>query len=327
MDKPPSDGHVRPRVLVSRCITFDSCRYNGLMIASPLVSVLKEHADCITPCPEADIGLGVPRSPVRLVGAGGKYQLMQPDTGRNVTEDMDRYASDFLATLGTVDGAILKARSPSCGLRDAKYYASTEKGPAVGRTQGLFASHVAASPTIPICEDELRLQNVRIREHFLTCIYAMARLRTSGDAASMSALYQFHAEHKLLLMAYNQTRMREMGRILASSDDPAKAYAHYRIQLSLALGSIPGAGSHINALMHALGYFSQGLSPEEKALFLDMLGSYRDNHIPLRALTSIIRTWALRFNETYLLGQRYFAPYPDVLSPLAEPERQRDFHV
>ena len=120
MDKSPSDGHVRPRVLVSRCITFDSCRYNGLMIASPLVSVLKEHADCITPCPEADIGLGVPRSPVRLVGARGKYQLMQPDTGRNVTENMDRYASDFLATLGTVAGAILKARSPSCGLRDAK---------------------------------------------------------------------------------------------------------------------------------------------------------------------------------------------------------------
>lgn len=317
--------HPPPRILVSRCITFESCRYNGLMVASPLVSELKKHAECITPCPESDIGLGVPRNPVRLVGAGSTMRLLQSDTARDVTEEMNAYASEYVDTVGRIDGAILKARSPSCGLRDAKYYGSLEKGPAVGRTKGLFALHVAGSPSIPFAEDELRLQNMRIREHFLICIYTMARFRHCATEGSMKCLYKFHADHKLLLMAYNQTRMREMGRLLASANDFADTYRKYGELLVSALRIMPSAGAHINTLMHALGYFSKKLSSEEKAFFLDMLESFRKNHLPLKALMSVIHAWAVRYKEQYLLSQLYLFPYPDELSSEVEPDRKRTF--
>ena len=36
---------VKPRVVVSKCLEFDHCRYNGGMISSLIVAKLKEYVD------------------------------------------------------------------------------------------------------------------------------------------------------------------------------------------------------------------------------------------------------------------------------------------
>ena len=54
-------------VIVSGCIEHNSCRWNGLMVASDTVRALKEHVEFRPVCPEVEIGLGVPRKPVRVV--------------------------------------------------------------------------------------------------------------------------------------------------------------------------------------------------------------------------------------------------------------------
>jgi uncharacterized protein YbgA (DUF1722 family) len=128
-------------------------------------------------------------------------------------------------------------------------------------------------------------------------------------------------------MAYNQTKMREMGKLIAGPGEFEETLVAYRALLSSALAAMPSSGSHTNVLMHALGYFSKQLSSEEKALFLDMLADYRANVLPLYALTSLMYAWAVRFDERYLLSQRYFSPYPRPLSPAAEQDRQRDYHL
>ena len=56
--------------MISRCIDFDSCRYNGQVIRASLREELEPHVDFVPICPELEIGLGVPRDPVRLVRAG-----------------------------------------------------------------------------------------------------------------------------------------------------------------------------------------------------------------------------------------------------------------
>ncbi len=67
-------------------------------------------------------------------------------------------------------------------------------------------------------EDEGRLRNLGIREHFLTRIFAFARFRLVQQSGSMSDLVRFHAANKLLLMAYNKEKMRELGRIVANGE-------------------------------------------------------------------------------------------------------------
>ena len=59
----------KPRIAVSACLMGMEVRYNGGHKESRLCSrTLSEHFDFIPLCPEAAIGLGIPREPIRLVG-------------------------------------------------------------------------------------------------------------------------------------------------------------------------------------------------------------------------------------------------------------------
>ena len=48
-------------------------------------------------------------------GGGGRTLLVQPATGRDVTEEIETFAGGFVSGAEDVDGFILKSRSPSCG--------------------------------------------------------------------------------------------------------------------------------------------------------------------------------------------------------------------
>jgi len=113
--------YPRPRLVVSRCIEFDPCRYDGSKIPSPTVARLREYADCIPVCPEVEIGLGIPRATVRIVRIDGADHLMQPATGRDVTEEMSAFAAGYLDSLPQIDGFILKSF-----VGEAVTYARTE---------------------------------------------------------------------------------------------------------------------------------------------------------------------------------------------------------
>ncbi|MCK4438674.1 DUF523 domain-containing protein, partial [Candidatus Bathyarchaeota archaeon] len=62
----------KPRVVVSRCLGFEACRWNAEIIRSQTVNELRHHVEFVTVCPEQDIGLGVPRKPIDLVLVGGE---------------------------------------------------------------------------------------------------------------------------------------------------------------------------------------------------------------------------------------------------------------
>ncbi|WP_252829359.1 YbgA family protein [Thermus scotoductus] len=75
-------------------------------------------------------------------------------------------------------------------------------------------------------------------------------------------------------------------------------------------------GAMTDAFLHAFGHFKKGLSPKEKAHFLDLLAAFREERLPLEAPLSLLQSWALRFGEAYLEGQALFAPYPKALMDL-----------
>lgn len=314
----------QPRLVVSKCLGFDHCRYDGSVIPDPVVDALRPWVEFLPVCPEVELGLGAPRPPVRLVRVGGEVRLLQPATGRDLTEEMRAFAASFLEGLPPVDGFILKNRSPSCGLKDAKVYAAPEKAPSVGTGPGMFGGAVRERfPDLPV-EDEGRLTNRAIREHFFTAIFALARLREVVDSGQMGALVDFHTRNKFLLLAYNQARMRELGRVVANPQrrPVREVMADYVAGFRAALARPPRRPAVVNVLMHALGYVSEELSPAEKGYFLDLLAAYREGRQPLSTPVGVLRAWILRFEQPYLSAQTFFSPFPEALVSLRDSGRE-----
>ncbi len=308
----------KPKVVISKCIEFDSCRYNGQMIASDFVKSLAPYVDFMPVCPEVEIGLGVPRSSLRLVSSaeGGETRLIQPATGRDVTSVMQSFAAKFLDTLGEVDGFILKASSPSCGIKNTKAYPTAGKSAALSRSAtGIFGASVLARHPDLAVEDEGRLRNPRVKEHFLAKLFTLARFREVERSGSMGELVRFQTENKMLLMAYHQNEERALGNIAANHDHRPfdEVVGDYGAHLRRAMCRAPRYTSNINVLMHILGYFKDRLSAAEKTMFLENIQRYRDGKITICPNTTLLKSWIARFEDDYLARQTFFEPYPQDL--------------
>lgn len=305
----------RPKVVVSRCLEFDHCRYNGEIVSSPVVVKLKKYVDFLPVCPEVEIGLGVPRNPVRIVLNKGGHRLVQPLSGKDVTENMKAFCSSFLDSVEGADGFILKFRSPSCGFKDVKVYQSAAGQGVVEKTSGYFGGAVLKRyPFLPV-EDEGRLRNARIKEHFLTKLFTFAAFRKVKSEGGMKDLISFHTQNKFLLMAYNQAELRKLGEIAANrGGKPFKELiSNYEEHLYSAFSRAPVYTSTIDVLMHSLGYFSDQLSNREKTLFFDWVQKYREGKASLCPAINTIKLWIVRFESNYLMHQTFFEPYPEDL--------------
>jgi uncharacterized protein YbgA (DUF1722 family)/uncharacterized protein YbbK (DUF523 family) len=317
---------AKPIVVVSRCLGFDAVRYDGSIIRDEFVRALEPHVTFVPVCPEVEIGLGIPREPVRIVEFDGVRRLVQPATDLDFTEKMENFTASFLDGLDAVDGFILKSRSPTSGLKDVKIYPRTAKTAPSGKGAGFFGAAVLARFGHLAVDDEGRLKNLRLREHFLTKLYALASLRDAKRSGKAKDLVQFHAENKFLLMAYNQTRMQALGRIVAGAGRGhfAEAVAAYEEIFYAALARPPRYTANINVLMHGLGHFSKQLSHAEKAFFLDELESYRAGHVPLSVPLNVLRGYVVRFGDESLARQTFFSPYPEELMTPADSGKGRE---
>ena len=309
---------IKPKIVISKCVEFDHCRYDGSMIPSDFVNALKPHVDFKPVCPEMQIGLGVPRSTVRIVSVYGEPRLIQPTTDLDITDKMRAFSSQFLSSLAEVDGFILKFRSPSCGLKDIKVYSGTAKTGSVSKAPGFFGEVVIKSfPDLAI-EDEGRLRNFNIREHFLTKLYALASFRKVRYAGDISDLIQFHKINKFLLMAHSQKQTKILGNIVANHEDMnfTKQAGLYREHLVEALKRPPRTTSKANVFMHSMGYFSKQLTLQEKDHFIRSIERFKEKKIPSSALLAMLQSWAVRFGEDYVKNQTFFEPFPEDLIEL-----------
>ena len=304
-----------PKIVVSKCLEFEHCRWNGDMIHSDLVKRMMPRVDFVPVCMEKEIGLGVPRDPVRVVLHDDSRTLFQPATGRDVTGLANSFMETFFTTLGEVDGFLLKSQSPSCGIKDVKVYPPGKKvAPLTRASCGIFGETVMDRYPDLAIEDESRLSNFKIAEHYLTRIFTRASFREVREGG-IGGLVDFHTDNKYLFMAYSQTGMRKLGRIVANGgkrefDDVLDEYG---VEMDRLLSNGPRCSSNINVLMHALGHVSEKLTKEEKAFFMDSMVDYREGRIPLTASMNVIRSWMVRFNDDFLDRQTYFEPFPSEL--------------
>lgn len=313
----------RPVIVISKCIEHGHCRYDGTMIGSNEVNELKEWVDFIPFCPEMAIGMPSPRESLRLIRMDDENFLIQNKSSEDKTNDMLSYAASVEPEIRNkaVDGFILKSRSPSCGIKDVKLYSAIEKAPSLGKVaKGIFAE--AMMEFFPNCifEDEGRLSNFSIREHFLTVIFTKADFKDLKHNFTMKALIDFHAKNKYLFMAYSQNHSKTLGRLVANHEHLTGEIIliEYELALDKLLLTKPKKGQIINVLLHIFGYFSNELVALEKAHFIDALSSYRENHIPQSTLMMILYSWSIRFEHPYLLGQTIFEPFPKELIHMSD---------
>lgn len=313
-----ADRFPRPQLVVSRCLGFEPVRYNGQIIRDDFVQRLAAHCDVTVVCPEVEIGLGVPRPPVRLVRSarsGARPRLLQPDTGRDLTAVMDDFAGRFLHELGAADGFVLKGRSPSCGLGDAKVFAGVEDEEHLMRTAGAFASVVLDRCGSAALEDEARLHEDGPRERFLTLLFGLARLR-AVESGGLGALQRFHARYESVLLAYDDRGRRQLdGLVEAAAARPTPAaLASYRELFARALARPARAVGHINALQYALAPVADRFTPSDRRVYFERLNELRGGGVPMVETLWKLRAWALRFEPVSDATQAYLDPYPRALA-------------
>ena len=313
-----------PVVVLSRCLGVEACRYNGKMIREDFIHHLSSYVKIRPVCPELEIGLGVPREPIRILAGDGGRTLVQPATGRDLTQPMTTFSQSFLGTLKEVDGFILKSRSPSCGIRDTKIH-DADQETVLERGAGIFAAAVLEHFPDAAVEDEKRLRNRVRREQFLTRLYALAGLRRIARRPNREALNRFHAKNRLLLMAFNRKELDRLDKLLSDDREPDAAVLakEYKRRLSNALSRNPRYTSLIGVLIYALGPISKQLTDRDKALFLDRLEGFRNGKIPASGPVSLLRSWVLRHGPRDLRNQTLFNPYPMELNEVAGPASKK----
>lgn len=102
-------------IVVSACLLGVACRYDGTARPSALVCDLTARLHVVRVCPEGASGLPTPRSPAEICPADGRVYLRD---GSDVTDAFERGARRMLAVARGSGArvAILKAKSPSCGV-------------------------------------------------------------------------------------------------------------------------------------------------------------------------------------------------------------------
>ncbi|MDW8032763.1 MAG: DUF523 and DUF1722 domain-containing protein [Aquificaceae bacterium] len=306
----------KPRIVVSACLNLKPVRYNGQEVRDEFVLKLLPYCEVLEVCPEVAIGLGVPRERVIVYRRENSFGLSQPSTGLELTEKMESFAETFLKTLQGVDAFLLKSKSPSCGVSNTKVYRDPEGREFHSKGRGLFALKVLDRFEYLPVEDEGRLKDKEIREHFLTRLFSVAELRENKERINrISELMDFHQRNKYLLMAHSQRKLKEMGRLVASAKEEnlRETLSLYGSLFLQAIRKKPSRGQQVNTLLHIFGHISRNLKEGEKAHFFKLVEDYKRGRLDKRLPLEFLKAYAYRFENNYLMAQTYLEPYPEEL--------------
>lgn len=165
------------------------------------------------------------------------------------------------------------------------------------------------------CAVEEDLNKALSRHDFLTKLFTVADFREIKKEEKIKAIQAFQARHKYLFMAYHPGISKQLGRISANHEHLeweaiVKAFEEGLWKL---LEQPPKPSAHVNVCQHIAGYFKKELTKEDKINFQALLQQYVEKRVSLTAVIRVLHSWAVQFQQEYLLNQSYFSPYPNEL--------------
>lgn len=310
----------KPIIAVSKCLGFDKCRFNGTMENNEFIEKLKEYVNFIVVCPEVECGLPIPRDSVRLVERDNELRLIQSKSNLDLTEKMNKFSKEFLNKHRSIDGFILKSKSPTCAVSDAKIYLSEDKGSKYKKGKGIFVREILKKYPSFCVEDQGRLTNFKIREFFLTRIFLLASFREVKKQGSVEKLRSFHLKNTLLFFSYSQKYSKVLDQLVYDSnyDKIDMLLNEYEKILFKLLDKAPRYTSNINVLLKSIEQFRYKITDEEIQFIWNVIDKYRNGFVPFSVPLYLVKGYVVRFNIENLANQSFFLPYPEALVQLSD---------
>lgn len=308
----------KPKLIISKCLNSEKCRYNGQAYDDKVISLLRKYVDLETVCPETEIGLKVPRNPIRIEKHDNKYKLIEPSTNIDYTTQMTEFAEEFLSNIEDVDGFILKSKSPSCGIKDVKIYPKNQKCSISKKGQGIFSSKVLEKYSIIPIEDEGRLRNYNIRDDFLTKIFTINNLKHENS------IWDFHNKNSLLLKSYNEDIYNDLNIIVSKENMNEDNINLYKNKVYEILNHKRDKSKRLNLIKNIFEKYKTYLNENEINYFDDLLNLYGKEKIPFSSIIVALQIYAIRFDDKDLLNQTFFNPYPIELISITDSGKGRN---
>ena len=302
------------KIGISACLLGQKVRYDGGHSHDRfLTGTLGLFAEYVPVCPEVECGMPVPRDSLRLAWDPAAPRLEVRKTGEDRTGQMNQWIPDKLDELEKYDlcGFIFRGKSPSSGLYRIRVYGDDGKVRKTGT--GLFArAFTKRFPRIPV-EEAGRLNDPKLREHFIETIFSLQRWRHLIAARrTLGGLVEFHTRNKLLILSHSQTHYRRMGRLVAQGKQTEinRLFCSYEELLLKALNLKTTPKKNINVLQHAMGFFKRDLTGPEKQELLTVFDQFREGYVPLIVPITLIRHYVLKYDQPWLKSQTYLNPHP-----------------
>ncbi len=310
---------AKPRLGVSACLLGEKVRYDGQHRRDAfLVDVLGPFVEWVPVCPELELGMGVPREPIRLVGSAAAPRLVAERSGKDHTDAMLRFAAARVRELQKLDlaGWVTKKDSPSCGLERVRVHGA-RGGPPRREGVGLFVRVLAARmPLLPI-EEEGRLNDPALRDGFIERIFAHARWKAAvARGMRRRDLVAFHAAHELAVMAHSPAGYRALGALVRGPfrGSRARTVEAYGRGFMEALRIPATRGRHAHVLQRMLAFFRDLLPPAERIELAGAVADYAKGLVPfvvpLTLFRHHVRGHARSGGVAWLAGQTYLDPDP-----------------
>jgi uncharacterized protein YbbK (DUF523 family)/uncharacterized protein YbgA (DUF1722 family) len=316
-------GFTRPRIGISKCLEFDMCRYDGSRINNNFVRIMRKYVDFITVCPEVGIGLGSPRKPIRLVNIDGQKNLYQPSTEKNLTDDMYNFTKKFVASNTNLDGFIFKRDSPTCGISDVRLYHKLGDHVGYDKTSGMFSEGVLREFPNIVKEDEKRLDNIQIRENFLTRIFVLADLRESLENNSVEKLFGFFSRNMLLFLCHDKKLTAQLGSIFKIEDNFVVVSQEFKNIIPTILSCIPKKNTIIDTYNYIFSLIKSNLSEPEKSHYYSLIDEFENDLVSQYEISTLLYSWALRYDLKSIIDQSIFNPFPkNLLLDLVESKKE-----
>ena len=308
----------KPKIVVSECLYGTKCRYDGQGYNDKVIQSLKDYVDIQTVCPELAIGLSIPREPIRIEmnKENEEYRLIDYNSKNDYTNQMTEFSEEFINGLDDIDGFILKSRSPTCGLKDAKVYYCGNKCSIRSNENGFFSQKIIDKYDYLPIENEGRLKNYNIRDNFFTRIFFINNLKNNKN------IIEFHKNNLLLLKSYDEESTNEVSDILNENRMEDQVHQYKEKVLNI-VSNQRKKENKLSIIIKVFEKYKNMLNEEEINMFNGLIESYENQRIPFSTLEVVIKMYATRFKDKDILNQTFFYPYPENLINITDSGKGR----
>ena len=308
----------KPKIVVSECLYGTKCRYDGQGYNDKVIQSLKDYVDIQTVCPELAIGLSIPREPIRIEmnKENEEYRLIDYNSKNDYTNQMTEFSEEFINGLDDIDGFILKSRSPTCGLKDAKVYYRGNKCSIRSNENGFFSQKIIDKYDYLPIENEGRLKNYNIRDNFFTRIFFINNLKNNKN------IIEFHKNNLLLLKSYDEESTNEVSDILNENRMEDQVHQYKEKVLNI-VSNQRKKENKLSIIIKVFEKYKNMLNEEEINMFNGLIESYENQRIPFSTLEVVIKMYATRFKDKDILNQTFLYPYPENLINITDSGKGR----